>query len=426
MTGLGARKQQTLPGPAGSDPTSGPRRPLLIRNARVLRLGPGPIRGPISPASLRATDGCDVLSSAGRIETVGPGITPPAGARILEADGRVLMPGFVDCHTHACWAGERYEEWARRQAGESYLDILKSGGGIMATVRAVRAAPQSLLTDDLLARLDWMLAEGTTTAEVKSGYGLDTESELKMLRAIADADRAWSGTVVPTACIGHAVDPDAADHVDRTIRETLPAVADEFPGIAVDAYCESGAWTLRDCLRLFDAAASLGCRLRVHTDQFNALGMTEAAIARGLVSVDHLEASTSEALARVAASDTTAVLLPCSGFHTDNRYSDGRTLADAGAIIAVATNFNPGSSPCPSIPMALALAVRQNRLSPAEALIGVTANAAAVLGLPDRGRIEPGARADLVLLRHRDETALAHDFGGRHTETVVIAGEEVT
>ena len=400
---------------------------VLFRNARVLTMGAGDgARRAAGMRELGAIDGADVLVDKGLVAAVGAGLPVPAGARTIECDGRVLMPGFVDCHTHLCWAGDRVDEWERRLAGASYLELLEAGGGIMSTVRAVRGAGEAQLTEALLGRLDAALAEGTTAVEIKSGYGLDTASELKMLRAIAAAAEQWPGTVRLTACIGHAIDPDQPDMVRRTIEETLPAVHAEFPGIAVDAYCEKGAWSLADCVALFERAAELGHPCRVHADQFNALGMVAAAVARRFVSVDHLEATPAEDLRALAGSGTVGVLLPCSGFCVDGRYADGRALVDVGGAVAVATNCNPGSAPCLSVPMAISLAVRGCGLTAAEAIVGATVNGAAVLGLGGRGRIAVGGPADLALLRYRDERELAHSFGARAVELVMIGGAVVS
>ncbi|TVQ62633.1 MAG: imidazolonepropionase [Phycisphaerales bacterium] len=401
---------------------------VLVQNARVLTLaGETPRRG-AALAELGVREACDVLVREGRIERVEPEIPQATDVRTIDARGRVLMPGFVDCHTHACWAGERLDEWEQKQRGASYLEILERGGGIMSTVRAVRAASEDELVERLLERLAWMLRDGTCTVEVKSGYGLETEAELKMLRAIARAGEAWAGTVVPTACIGHAIDPHAGDSnvfVESTIAETLPAVHELFPGVAIDAYCEQGAWSLADTVRLFERAQELGHPVRVHADQFHALGMVEEAIRLGAVSVDHLEATGDESLRRLAVSDTFGVMLPCAGFHLDGRYADGRAFVDAGGKLAIATNVNPGSAPCASVPMAVALGVRHLGLTAGEAIAGVTTNAAALLGFRDRGRIEPGLRADLVLLRHRDERQLAFEFGGSPVDLVVCNGRIV-
>jgi imidazolonepropionase len=398
-------------------------RALAITNARVLTMGgPGPHRGG-AMAELGVVERGSVVVEDGRVVEVTHG-RPPTADVVIDARGRVLMPAFVDCHTHACWAGDRLDEWEMKLEGATYLELLKAGGGIMSTVRAVRAAGEDELVAHLRARLGWMLREGTCAVEVKSGYGLTTHDELKMLRAARRAAEGWPGEVAITACVGHALDPD----VDRdafvrtTIEETLPAVSAEFPGIAVDAYCEEGAWSLDECVGLFERAIGLGHPVRVHTDQFNALGMTEWAVDHGAATVDHLEATAREGLEGVAGSGTIAVLLPCSGFQTDDRYADGRTLIDARGAVAVATNSNPGSAPTGSVPMAVALACRKNGLTPAEAICAVTANAAAALGMEDRGFIAPGARADLVVLRHADERMLGFEFGGDPVDVVVCGG----
>jgi imidazolonepropionase len=348
----------------------------------------------------------------------------PKARSVFDAAGRVVLPGFVDSHTHTCFAGSRLDEWERKLAGVPYLQLLEEGGGIMATVRATRAASEDELTGLLHQRLARMLRHGTTTVEVKSGYGLDTATELKMLRAIRRAGEASPMTVVPTACIGHAIDPDVdrAAFIRRTIDETLPAVSQEFPGIALDAYCETGAWSLDDCLALFDAGQAAGHPIRVHADQFNALGMIEAAVAKHYLSVDHLEASSADGLRQLAASETFGVLLPASGFHLDDRYGDGRRFLDAGGRLALASNYNPGSAPCFSMPFVIQLAVRKLGLTVGEALHAATRAGAELLGLDDRGRIAPGQRADLVVLDTDDVRSLAFEFGANPVQRTLVGG----
>lgn len=408
----------------------------LITNARVLTMTSPTDRGmPYARrrgrahAELGILDRADVLitgSTIERVETAGT-IDAPDGCRTVDARGRVLMHAFIDAHTHACWAGDRLDEWERKQAGATYLEILESGGGIMSTVRAVREATQADLTHSLLARLNHMLSEGTTAIEIKSGYGLSTEAELKMLRAIRDAASQWPGHITPTACIGHAIDPDLDRDcfIETTIHETLDAIHAEFPGIAIDAYCETGAWTLDETARLFERALSLGHPIRIHSDQFNELGMTRWAVDHDALSVDHLEATSADELARLASSESFGVMLPCSGFHVDGRYANGRAFLDAGGSLVVATNCNPGSAPTSSMPMAIALAVRHLGITAAEAITACTRNAAALLGLDNRGVIEPGMRADLVLLRHTDERQLGYEFGGDPVDAVWCAGNPV-
>ena len=227
--------------------------------------------------------------------------------------------------------------------------------------------------------------------------------------------------------IGHALDPDVdrSDFVEQTISETLPAVTSEFPGIAIDAYCEEGAWTLEESLRLFDAASAAGHVLRVHADQFHSIGMVPAAVQRSFRSVDHLEATSQADLQRLAASETCGVVLPCSGFHLDGRYANARAVVDAGGAVALATNWNPGSAPCPSMPMAIALAARHCGLTPAEAIVAATLNGSHVMGLSGAGRIRVGDIADLVLLEYSDPRELAFSFGGNPARIVLCHGEIV-
>lgn len=403
---------------------------MLIVNARVLTLaGPAGPRTGADLADLGVLDRGWVLVDNGTIARVEPGEPGEAetarAGRTIDAQGRVLMPSFVDAHTHACWAGDRLDEWERKLGGATYLELLQAGGGIMATVGAVRGASEDELAERLSTRLGWMLAEGTTTVEVKSGYGLTTADELKMLGAISRAGRCWPGTVVPTACIGHAKDPGQADFVGRTINETLPAVHEAYPSVAIDAYCERGAWSLDETIALMTRARALGHPIRVHADQFNALGVTPWAGRSGALSVDHLEATPPDQLAALARSETFGVMLPCSGFQVDGRYADGRGFVDAGGRLVVATNCNPGSAPTSSMPMAIALAVRHLGITTSEAIAACTINAAALLGLGDRGRIVPGQRADLVLLRWTDERQLGYEFGGNPVDLVVCRGTPI-
>jgi len=281
------------------------------------------------------------------------------------------------------------------------------------------------LTDLLARRLRVMLQHGTTSVEVKSGYGLTTADELKMLRAIRRAAQDFPGDLVPTALIGHAIDPDEPRFVERVIEETLPAVHAEFPGVAVDAYCERGAWSPADCRGLLTRATELGHPVRLHTDQFSELGGLDLALELGARSVDHLEATPVAALQRLAVSSTFGVLLPVSGFHTDGRYALGRAFLDAGGKLVLASNYNPGSSPSFSLPFVISVAVRRLGLSALEAILACTATAADLLALPGRGRIVPGARANLLLLRHEDERELGFQLGGNPVERVFVGGREV-
>lgn len=416
---------------------------LLIRRCRLLSMEAPPgfigVRTGEAMRGLRVRENVDVLIRAGRIEAVGEGITVPPGGKVIDAHGDVLMPGFVDCHTHLCWAGNRIDEWTRRLTGESYLQILKDGGGIMSTVRAVRETPLVTLTEELRKRLDAALRQGITTIEIKSGYGLNTESELKMLKAIRDAALTWPGTVVLTALIGHAIDPAIGEKafVDRTINETLPAIHAEFPGVAIDLFCEEGAWTLADSLRLLNAAKELSHPLRVHADQFTSRGMVTEAVRLGVLSVDHLEQTTSGELDLLAKSQTFGVGLPVTAINLGNaskgtgftgmspgiKFANLRELVDRGGRVCLATNANPGSAPSISVPLAVALGVRFCGLTVDEAITAVTVNPAMMLGFKDRGVVAPGKRADLVLLRHTDYRELAYELGGDPVRAVIVGGQ---
>ena len=330
------------------------------------------------------------------------------------------MPAFVDCHTHACWGGNRYAEVAERLAGVPYLDILARGGGIMSTVRATRDAfANDPLGEGLLRilarRTDEMRRRGSLAIEVKSGYGLDRVTELEMLRAVRahgnNAEHDGDGFFVPTFLGAHAIDGDETAYCTRVIEELLPEVVAEFGPIACDAYCEKSAWSPAWTRRLFERAQALGCPLRVHVDQFNELGFLETALEMGARSVDHLEATSRDGLKRVARSQSTAVLLPGCGLTLDGRYANGRLLIDEGAAVAIATNCNPGSSPIVSMPLIIALAARFCGLTPAEAITAATYNAACVLGIEhETGSIEVGKRAHFVLLPTHDERALACEW----------------
>jgi imidazolonepropionase len=413
---------------------------VLIRNARVLTmLAQGETRPPKGGRRGRdlgtlgvVPSGC-VFIENGRIAFVHSETDPesswrhlvPSGTPEKDIEGRVLMPGFVDGHTHACWAGSRIDEWERKLAGATYQQIMAAGGGIMSTVRAVRQTNGGQLGLELERRINRMVRLGSTTIEVKSGYGLHADYELRMLRAIRHQRCSREATIVPTALLGHAVDPEAGsseEFVRATIEQTLPRVSTANPGISVDAFCEKGAWSVADCVRLFEKAKACGHPIRVHADQFTSMGMIAEAIRLGARSVDHLEAATHEDLKHLAQSDTFGVILPVCGFHLDGRYANGRAFLDNGGKLAIATNYNPGSAPSPSMPFAIAIAVRHCGLAIPEAIVAATLNPAILLGFADRGFIAPGARADLLVLRHWDERMLAFEVGDNHVRTVILGG----
>ena len=407
-------------------------RSLLILNARIATLAGGgssvlPRRGD-AMRDLGVIERGWMRVCGSRIDALGAGDAPKAmgGERVIDARGRLVTPGFVDCHTHACYEGERLNEWEMKLAGVPYLEILAKGGGILASVRATRAASTSTLTEGVVRRTREMAAFGTTTVEVKSGYGLDTATELRMLEAITAAGRATPLRIVPTFLGAHAKDPAASRFVERTIDETLPAVAKAHPGIVADAYCETGAWSVDECVRYFERAVVLGLSVRVHTDQFNSLGMIARAVALGARSVDHLEAATRDDLELVAKSPAIAVGLPATSFCLGAPCIRAREFIDAGGALALATNANPGSAPVRAMSIVHSFAVRELRMTPAEAITTTTWNGACVLGLArECGSLEAGKSADLALWEHRDERALGYELAGSLPIMVLARGEAV-
>ena len=338
-----------------------------------------------------------------------------------ELDGRGLcaIPGLVDCHTHACFAGDRVEEFALRAGGASYEELHAAGGGIMSTVRATRAAGEEALAEAVRKHRGWMLRAGTTTFESKSGYGLDRETELASLRAV----KAAGG--VPTWLGAHAVPPEFGDadaYLDFALAEVLPAAAEIAE--AADVFLERGAFDTDQARRYLTACAEASLALRLHGDQFTEQGAVPLAIELGARSVDHLEATGHEGVTALGNSNVAAVLLPASALFLARPMPPARALVDAGAIVVLATDFNPGSAFCESLPLTCSLAATQLRLSPAEALAACTVNAAHVLGRSDsRGRLAPGYAADVVLLDAPDWRYLAYHLGANLVADVVLHGE---
>jgi imidazolonepropionase len=344
----------------------------------------------------------------------------PLDGDVVEIDGRGLsaVPGLVDCHTHACFAGDRVEEFALRAAGATYEELHASGGGILATVRATRAAGEDALKGAVERHRSWMLHAGTTTFEAKSGYGLDRETELASLRAIAAAGG------VPTWLGAHAVPPEFPD-VDAYIEFALAEVLPEAARVAeaADVFLERGAFSSAQARRYLLACRHAGLMLRLHGDQFTEAGAVPLAVELGARSVDHLEATSEDGVALLGSSDVIAVLLPASALFLSRPMPPARALVEAGAAVALATDFNPGSSYCESLPLVCSLACTKLRMAPAEALAACTVNAAQVLGRGgSHGRLASGYRADVVLLAAPDWRHLAYHLGGELVHTVVRGG----
>lgn len=412
---------------------------LFIRRARLLTLSSAatvsaaslpsgaPVRPRRGPAlrDLGIIPRGDVWVQGDKIVAVGTDLPIPPEAEVIDADGRVLMPGLVDCHTHACGASEPIDEWERALTSTQTPDLAQGEVGLASVIAAVRAATRKQLAANLRQRLETMLRTGTTTVEVKSGLGLNSETERKMLGAIQRAASEWPGTLCATALLGHALENDPATHTRVMVREVLPEVWHEFPGLAVDARCGAHGWPVEACVRLLERARKHGLAIRVSADQHAPTGMIPEALALHARSVDHLENASRADLQALAASDTFAVMLPGASFHFGTRYARAGAFVDSGGLLALASDYGPVGAPAPSLTWVIALAVRHAGLSVAEAITACTVNAAAVLGLTDRGVIEPGRRADLLLLRHRDERLLAYEIGDNHIERVFCGGKRV-
>ncbi|HKT44509.1 MAG TPA: imidazolonepropionase [Gaiellaceae bacterium] len=397
---------------------------LLIRDLAqaVTPAGRGaPLRG-AALGEVEVVEDAYVLLDGDAIERVGRMRELPAlDDDVVEVDGRgrCAIPGLVDCHTHAAFGGDRVEEFSLRAAGATYEELHARGGGILSTVRATRAAGE----DGLLAAVErhrgWMLGHGTTTFEAKSGYGLDRDTELASLHAIRDAGG------VPTWLGAHAVPPEFGDadaYLDFALADVLPDAARIAE--AADVFLERGAFDAAQARRYLEACREAGLALRLHGDQFTEQGAILLAIELGARSVDHLEATGPDGVRALAGSDVTAVVLPASALFLGRPMPPARALVDAGAAVALATDFNPGSAFCESLPLCCSLAATQLGLSPAEALSACTVNAAHVLGRADRiGRLAPGYRADVVLLDAPDWRYLAYHLGGDLVDRVIVGGE---
>lgn len=356
----------------------------------------------------------------GRIAWVGPRRELPPGRRAaIEHDGKGgwLTPGLIDCHTHLVHAGNRADEFEMRLAGTSYEDIAKAGGGIASTVRATRAASEDELVEQGAARLRRLIAEGVTTVEIKSGYGLDTASELKMLRAARRLAQTCAVGVETTLLGAHAVPPEFAGHPDDYIalvcEEILPAAADAKLADAVDAFCERIGFSPAQTARVFDAARTRRLPVKLHADQLSDLGGGRLAAEYRALSADHLEHATEASVRAMADAGTVAVLLPGAFyFLRETRLPPIASLRQHKVPIAIATDCNPGTSPCTSLLLMLNMACTLFGLTPAEALAGVTRNAARALGLArETGRLTPGRRADLALWDIARPADLAYAFG---------------
>ena len=370
-----------------------------------------------------------VVWEGSRIVFVGDRARTPKGTVLVDVAERVVTPGLIDAHTHACWVGSRHAEYAVRMAGGDYRAIAAAGGGIQATQRAVAAATADELSDALRARLRRMLSLGVTTVEVKSGYGLEPGHEKKQLAAIAAVSGgSASPDVVPTYLALHALPEgargDRAGYVRTVAADVIPEVAREGLARYVDAYVDEQAFTVEEARQVGEAAIAAGLGLRLHVGQFADVGGAELAATLAASSADHLEHVSQAGIEALATAKVAAVLLPLASFTLGQPPPPVGALRSAGVPLVVASDANPGTAPSESLPLALALAVRTYGLSPDEALLASTRNAARALGFEDRGLLREGARADVVVWDLPHEHAIVEPWGVAKTHMVVGGGRD--
>jgi imidazolonepropionase len=416
---------RSVSGAGAPRPDAGPGSTEAGRGRAVLA-GLRQLATPAADGGVRVLADANVLWEDGRILEVGRG-TPPGGAARLDGTGLVALPGFVDSHTHAIFGRSRADEFDRRLRGETYERIAASGGGILASVADLRRRSEEELVELTRPRLAAMLRSGTTTAEVKSGYGLSTDDELKTLRAVRRLASAHAPRLLPTFLGAHAVPAEHAGARERYVRllaeEMLPAVAEQGLARFCDVFCDRGAFTLKEAETVLSAAASLGLGLKVHADEFEAFGATELAVRLGAASADHLLRITEAGVAALARSRTVATLLPGTALFLGLPFAPARQLLEAGAELALATDFNPGSSPCASMTTIWTLACCGMGLTVDEALRALTWGGARALGLEQEvGCLAPGFRADLALFAVEDYREIPYFFGESRCVGVVRDG----
>jgi imidazolonepropionase len=384
--------------------------------------GPGPKRG-AEMRRLHVTDDAALAISGEIFVWTGPRSEwSGSAARNLDLGGRAVVPGLVDPHTHAVWAGDRLADFDARTSGVTYEEILAAGGGIWSTIRATAACSEAQLVALAQPRIASLVASGASVIEVKSGYGFSPRAELAMLRAIQSIST--PARLLPTLLIH--VPPknqsERAEYVTEICTNLIPAVATGRLARAVDVFVEKEAWSAAEAETFLTAARHHGLAIKLHTEQFHRVGGLELGLRLGALSVDHLEACSAEQIAAMASTCTVATILPGVTLHLGLPAAPGRTLIDAGAAVAVGTDLNPGSSPLFSTAAALALAVRLNGLTAPEALIAGTANAAAAVGITDAGRIAPGLPADFLVLDSADWRDLVYTLGANPVREVWIRG----
>jgi imidazolonepropionase len=385
---------------------------------QILPLSGMPLKGPLRDEQLQIIPNGGLLAENGLILAVGDfeslrGQNPSAQMNEIEGDA-VLLPGFVDCHTHICFAGSRAKDYAMRVQGISYLEIAESGGGIWDSVTQTRAANEALLTELLVQRAERHLAEGVTTIEVKSGYGLSVEQELKQLRAIKAASHKTKANLVATCLAAHMLpkdfNGDRREYLVHILHDLLPIIKKEELAKRVDIFIEKGAFKVGEALVYLNKAKAMGFDITVHADQFT-IGGSAVAVEAGAVSADHLEASKDKEIKLLANSNTVAVVLPGASLGLGMPYAPARKLLNAGACLAVASDWNPGSAPMGDLLMQAAVMGAAEKLSTAEVFAGLTFRAAKALNLNDRGVVEAGKKVDMQIYPVNDYREILYQQG---------------
>ena len=356
------------------------------------------------------------------------------GAERVDCGGRIVTPGLVDSHTHAVFGRPRYEEQELRAAGAGYMEIAEQGGGIHSSVRDLRARSEEDLLQLARARMARLVSYGATTVEIKSGYGLSLDDELKALRVIARLQDECNLRIVPTWLGGHEIPrvyreraSGRREYIDQLIHEQLPALAAERLATFADVFCEPGVFTIDETRTILQAARSSGLKLKLHADELEPSGGAELAAELGATSADHLAAISQSGIRALAASDTVATLLPGTMFFLGRqRQAPARELISAGAVVALATDFNPGTSPTPNLPLIMTIGVSQLHMSVAETLLATTVNGAAAVGLADHtGQIAPGFSADITLWDCEDIREIPYWYGDARCAASWCRGEPV-
>jgi imidazolonepropionase len=405
----------------------------VIHAAQVVTLaGPKRPRVGAEMAELAIIHNGGMLIRDGKIDSVGRSDEiekRSRGAEIVDAGGRVVLPGFVDAHTHLVFAGDRLDDFERRARGETYEQIAKAGGGIWSTVEKTRAASGDELFAQAQKRTEWFLRCGTTTVEAKSGYGLTVEDELKILRVTSRLNEETPLEIVPTFLGAHAVprEMDADEYIELVTDEMLPRIATEKLAEFCDVFCERGYFDVKQSRRILTAARELGLRLRIHADQLTNSGGAKLAAELEATTADHLEKTDEQGIATMKSAGVQPVLLPGSLYALGSTdYPRAREMIEAGLAVVLATDFNPGSSPTPSMPMILSLACTQMKMSPAEATTAATINAAYSLSRGSKiGSLERGKLANFSIFDCEDYREIAYWFGIPRTHSVYLRGKRV-